>query len=255
MSSSHATPDWSTIPAPEDDGGARHLPGLRLPALALPATDGTAVDLSALPGRTVVYAYPRTGRPEHGSPEGWDAIPGARGCTPQSCAFRDHYTELRAWARMCLACAHKTPPTSRKPWPGCTCPSRCCATPSWPDPRPGPTGVPGRRHDPAQPPDPGAGRQARSRTSSIPYSPRTGAPRTWPRGCPRRRVANLSPRSTASCAVERGLGTCSSPAPCSPALVSGAACRPDAARPQAVRRPPPGMPDRRVCRLRPIGSP
>lgn len=95
MSSSYDTPDWSTIPTPADDGAARHLPGMRLPALALPATDGTAVDLSALPGRTVVYAYPRTADPEHGSPEGWDAIPGARGCTPQSCAFRDHFKELR----------------------------------------------------------------------------------------------------------------------------------------------------------------
>ena len=95
MSSSHATPDWSTLPIPADDGAARHLPGLRLPALTLPATGGAAVDLSALPGRTVVYAYPRTADPEHGSPEGWDSIPGARGCTPQSCAFRDHYQELR----------------------------------------------------------------------------------------------------------------------------------------------------------------
>jgi peroxiredoxin len=88
-------PDWSTIPAPEDDGAARHLPGSRVPSVLLAATDGTAVDLSALPGRAVVYAYPRTSAPSGGNVEGWDAIPGARGCTPQSCAFRDHFAELR----------------------------------------------------------------------------------------------------------------------------------------------------------------
>jgi peroxiredoxin len=96
MASSIETPDWSMIPAPEDDGAARHLPGLRVPSIALAATDGTAVDLSALPGRTVVYVYPLTGRPGGENPVGWDMIPGARGCTPQSCAFRDHFAELRA---------------------------------------------------------------------------------------------------------------------------------------------------------------
>ena len=88
--------DWSALPAPQDDGAAAHLAGIALPALALPATDGTAVDLSAPSGLTVVYAYPRTGRPDQALPEGWDAIPGARGCTPQSCAFRDHHAELTA---------------------------------------------------------------------------------------------------------------------------------------------------------------
>lgn len=86
--------DWSTLPVPEDDGGARHLPGLRLPSVPLPATDGSTVDLSRLPGRTIVYAYPMTGRPGRDLPDGWDQIPGARGCTPQSCAFRDHAAEL-----------------------------------------------------------------------------------------------------------------------------------------------------------------
>jgi peroxiredoxin len=62
----------------------------------LKATDGTSVNLSKLKGRTVVYIYPRTGRPGQALPEGWDAIPGARGCTPQSCAFRDHFAELKA---------------------------------------------------------------------------------------------------------------------------------------------------------------
>jgi len=83
------------IPAPQDDGGARHLIGMTLPDLALPATDGAAVNLSKLKGRTVVYVYPRTGVPGIDPPEGWDQIPGARGCTPQSCSFRDHFGELK----------------------------------------------------------------------------------------------------------------------------------------------------------------
>jgi peroxiredoxin len=88
-------PDWSTIPAPVDDGATRHLPGKRMAPVALPATSGEAVDLSALSGRTIVYAYPRTGRPGVENPAGWDMIPGARGCSPQSCSFRDHFAELR----------------------------------------------------------------------------------------------------------------------------------------------------------------
>jgi peroxiredoxin len=83
------------LPAPLDDGATRHLTGLRLPDLALPATDGAAVSLARLAGRTVVYAYPRTGEPGKPSPDGWDAIPGARGCTPQSCGFRDHFADLK----------------------------------------------------------------------------------------------------------------------------------------------------------------
>jgi len=94
--SSIATPDWSTLPAPEDDGAAHNLPSLRLPSIPLPATDGTTIDLSTLSGLTVLYAYPRTGRPGEPNPDGWDAIPGARGCTPQTCAFRDHFADLQS---------------------------------------------------------------------------------------------------------------------------------------------------------------
>jgi peroxiredoxin len=84
------------LPVPGDDGACSHLPGMRLPSLALPATDGTMIDLSTLPGRSIVYAYPRTGRPDQPLPAGWDEIPGARGCTPQSCAYRDLAAELGA---------------------------------------------------------------------------------------------------------------------------------------------------------------
>jgi peroxiredoxin len=84
------------LPVPVDDGACAHLPGLSMPAIALPSTAGRLVDLAALPGRTVVYVYPRTGRPDQDPPRGWNEIPGARGCTPQSCAFRDHHAELAA---------------------------------------------------------------------------------------------------------------------------------------------------------------
>lgn len=82
------------LPVPANDGACDHLEGLPVPSMPLQATDGTHVDLARLPGRTVVYAYPRTGVPGRALPTGWDDIPGARGCTPQSCAFRDHHAEL-----------------------------------------------------------------------------------------------------------------------------------------------------------------
>ncbi len=85
------------LPEPVDDGAARHLRGLPLPAVELAATDGSRVRLDALgPGRTVLYLYPMTGRPGVAPPDGWDAIPGARGCTPEACAFRDHHADLLA---------------------------------------------------------------------------------------------------------------------------------------------------------------
>ena len=92
--------DWSRIPAPEDDGGARHLTGCAVPDVALAATDGTEVSLARIPGRAVVFAYPRTGVPGQISPvPDWDMIPGARGCTPQACAYRDLHKEMLAYLR------------------------------------------------------------------------------------------------------------------------------------------------------------
>jgi peroxiredoxin len=84
------------LPVPIDDGMASHLPGLPVVPRSLPSTTGELIDLSALTGRTIVYCYPRTGRPDQEPPQGWNLIPGARGCTPQSCAFRDHHRELEA---------------------------------------------------------------------------------------------------------------------------------------------------------------
>ena len=86
----------ANLPVPTDDGLADHLIGMKLPNLSLLATNGTKIDLSQVKGRYVVYCYPRTGTPNSQLPEGWDQIPGARGCTPQSCAYRDHYQELKA---------------------------------------------------------------------------------------------------------------------------------------------------------------
>ncbi|MEJ6401437.1 peroxiredoxin [Yoonia sp. 2307UL14-13] len=87
--------DWSLIPSPSDDGGADHLEGMALADVDLPSTDGGSVNLSTMRGLAVVYVYPMTGRPDRDLPDGWDDIPGARGCTPQSCAFRDHFAEMQ----------------------------------------------------------------------------------------------------------------------------------------------------------------
>ena len=88
--------DWSKIPAPADDGAAAHLVGMAIPPVSLVATDDSSVTLSALPGRAVVFAYPRTGEPgKIALVDDWDMIPGARGCTPQTCAFRDLHAELK----------------------------------------------------------------------------------------------------------------------------------------------------------------
>ena len=89
---SHLPPN---LPRPIDDGAAAHLAGRFLPNVMLDSTDGSTVNLSHLAGRWVLYLYPMTGRPGVSLPDGWDGIPGARGCTPQSCRFRDHYRELQ----------------------------------------------------------------------------------------------------------------------------------------------------------------
>jgi peroxiredoxin len=87
------------LPVPEDDGAARHLPGSAVPPVELDATDGARVRLDEVAGRSVVFAYPRTGRPGEASLGGdaaWDAIPGARGCTPQACGIRDSFARFTA---------------------------------------------------------------------------------------------------------------------------------------------------------------
>ncbi len=85
------------LPAPEDDGAADQLPGMPMPRIELPSTAGRSVVLDRLgPGRAVLYIYPMTGQPGVDLPEGWNDIPGARGCTPEACGFRDHHAELRA---------------------------------------------------------------------------------------------------------------------------------------------------------------
>jgi peroxiredoxin len=93
MSQSLSLPD--NLPAPQDDGACAHLPGMKLPELALPATDGSTVDFSGLTGRTVVFCYPKTGLPGKEPSASWNEIPGARGCTPQNCSFRDEYANLQ----------------------------------------------------------------------------------------------------------------------------------------------------------------
>ena len=92
--------DYSRLPpgltAPEDDGACAHLTGLAVPGVVLPSTAGRGVDLAAGPGRVVAFCYPMTGRPGEPLPDDWDAIPGARGCTPQACGFRDLAREYAA---------------------------------------------------------------------------------------------------------------------------------------------------------------
>jgi peroxiredoxin len=85
----------ANLPRPTDDGGARHLTGMALPDLELPSTGNRRVNLSKVSApRIVIYAYPMTGRPDRQLPQGWDDIPGARGCTPETCGFRDHHKDL-----------------------------------------------------------------------------------------------------------------------------------------------------------------
>ena len=90
----------NNLPIPEDDGGCSHLVGTQIPPIKLPATNGKLIDFSSSDQRAVIYIYPMTGQPNIDLPEGWDTIPGARGCTPQSCSFRDHYNELKELGAM-----------------------------------------------------------------------------------------------------------------------------------------------------------
>jgi peroxiredoxin len=84
------------LPIPQDDGSTKHLKGMKLPNVYLNATNGQSINLGDIKGKLVIYCYPMTGQPNVALPDGWDQIPGARGCTPQSCSFRDHYQELQA---------------------------------------------------------------------------------------------------------------------------------------------------------------
>jgi peroxiredoxin len=84
------------LPVPLDDGSTDHLKGMKLPKVSLQATNGKRIDLADIKGRLVIYCYPMTGQPNVALPDGWDQIPGARGCTPQSCSYRDHYQELQS---------------------------------------------------------------------------------------------------------------------------------------------------------------
>lgn len=84
----------SDLPIPEDDGACDHLIGMNLPDISLTSSKGGEVNVSQLNGLAVIYIYPMTGRLDTPLPDGWDQIPGARGCTPQSCSFRDHSEEL-----------------------------------------------------------------------------------------------------------------------------------------------------------------
>ena len=102
------------LPVPVDDGACAHLLGARLASVGLVSTRSRSVDLSQLAGLVVIYAYPRTGVPDHDPPGGWDLIPGARGCTPQSCAYRDHFAELRAFGADIYGLATNPPEYQRE---------------------------------------------------------------------------------------------------------------------------------------------
>ena len=105
------------LPVPEDDGAADSLPGSRLPSVSLRATDGTEVTLAELPGRSVVFAYPHTGKPGEsslGGDEFWDAIPGARGCTPQACAIRDSHARFEALGVRVFGLSTQSPEDQRE---------------------------------------------------------------------------------------------------------------------------------------------
>jgi peroxiredoxin len=103
----HTLPD--DLPVPEDDGAADHLVDAAVPAVALPSTTGDTIDLSGLEGTTVLFCYPRTGRPGDELPPGWNAIPGARGCTPEACGFRDAHAQFAELGARVVALSTQSP--------------------------------------------------------------------------------------------------------------------------------------------------
>lgn len=113
------------LPTPIDDGAANHLKGMRLPHLSLPSTSGTRVDLSALKRRTIVYAYPMTGVPGVPLPNGWDAIPGARGCTVECLSFKDHRAEIGELGADVFGLSTQDTAYRRKWRSGFICRSKC----------------------------------------------------------------------------------------------------------------------------------
>jgi peroxiredoxin len=106
MDDIHTLPD--DLPVPEDDGAADHLLNAAVPPIALPATTGEVIRLDELDGRTVLFCYPRTGRPDEELPPGWNAIPGARGCTPEACGFRDAHAQFAELGARVLALSTQT---------------------------------------------------------------------------------------------------------------------------------------------------
>jgi peroxiredoxin len=96
------------LPIPLDDGLAAHLEGMQLPEISLASTSGSDINLSAIQGRLIIYIYPLTGRPGVALPDGWDEIPGARGCTPQACDFSNHYLELQQLNNMVFGLSSQT---------------------------------------------------------------------------------------------------------------------------------------------------
>jgi peroxiredoxin len=88
----HSLPE--DLPVPDNDGAADHLLGAAVPPIALEATTGASIRVDELEGRSVLFCYPRTGRPDEELPPGWNAIPGARGCTPEACGFRDAHAQF-----------------------------------------------------------------------------------------------------------------------------------------------------------------
>jgi peroxiredoxin len=92
--SNHPLP--AALPVPKDDGATNHLLNMALPSIVLQTTSNTKVDISTLSGLTILFTYPRTGGPSETIPDAWNAIPGARGCSPQACSFRDALSTLRS---------------------------------------------------------------------------------------------------------------------------------------------------------------